>query len=63
MSLILKRVKLLSRSMSVNATSVFKDPDVAETLSTIHDKYIVVPADKEQNDVIIVCKMYYVQCL
>ena len=36
--LILKRMKVLSRAMSVKATSVFKDPDVAITLSTIHDK-------------------------
>ena len=28
-SLILKRIKVLSRSMSVSAPSVFKDPDVA----------------------------------
>jgi hypothetical protein len=26
--------------------SVFKNPDVAETLSTIHEKNVVVPADK-----------------
>jgi hypothetical protein len=31
--------------MSTKATSVFKDTGVAETLSTIHDKYVVVPAD------------------
>ena len=29
--LILKGMKVLSRSMSVNATSVFEDPDVAKT--------------------------------
>ena len=52
-SLILKRMKVLSRSMSANATSVFKDPDVAKTLSTIHDKYVVVPADNAQNNTVL----------
>lgn len=28
------------------ATSVIKDHDVTETMSTIHDKYVVVPAYK-----------------
>ena len=35
--------------MSVNAISVFKDPDVANRLSTIHYTYVVVPADKTTN--------------
>ena len=36
----------LKKSTSTKSTSVFKDPDVTETLSIIHDKYVVVPADK-----------------
>ena len=32
--------------MSTEVIYVFNYPDVDETLSTIHDKYIVVPADK-----------------
>ena len=54
---------LKSRSMSVNATSVFKDLDVAKILSTIHDKYVVVPADIVRNYIVFVCKTYYNQCL
>ena len=37
--------------MNANATSVFEDPDVAKSLSTRHDKYVVVPADKAQNNI------------
>ena len=37
--------------MSANATSVFKDLDVAKTLSTIHDKYVFVPAVLPEVDV------------
>ena len=38
-SLILKDMKVLRWSINVNAASVFKDPDVAKTSSTIHAKY------------------------
>ena len=48
-SLILKRMKVLRRTMSIIATSVFNNP---ETLSTINDKYVVVPADKTQNNIV-----------
>ena len=48
--------------MSINAASVFKYPDVAKTLSTIHDKY-VVPVDKAQNNIVFGCRMYYIQSL
>ena len=56
-------MKVFSRPMSVNATTVFKDSDVAKTLSTIHDKYVVVPEDKTQNNIVFVCKTYYIQFL
>jgi len=35
------------RQMNTKATSVFKDPEGTETLSTIHDKYVIVHADKD----------------
>ena len=49
--------------MSANATSVSKDSDVAETLSSIHNKFVVVPANKAQNKIDFVCKTFYIQCL
>ena len=36
-----------------NAKSVFKDPDIATPLFTIYDKYVVVPADKTQNNIVL----------
>ena len=56
-------MKALSRSISVNVTSVFKDPDVGKTLSTIHDKYADVPADKAKHNIVFVYKTYYIHCL
>lgn len=38
------------------AKYVFQDPDVAETLSTIHYKYVVVPAYKVPNNIFPICK-------
>lgn len=62
-SFIFKRVKVLSRSLSVNALSVVKDTDIAEKLSTKHDKYFVVPAGKAENNIVIVCKTRYTKYL
>ena len=50
-SLIQLRIKKLRRSMNAKATSIFDNPDVAETLASIHNEYVVVPADKAPNDV------------
>jgi hypothetical protein len=31
--------------------------------SSLHDKYVVVPADKASNNIVFVCKSYYFKCL
>ena len=36
--------------MSSRTTSIFKDPNVAKHMSLLHDKDVVVPADKAPND-------------
>ena len=55
-SLVQIRIVKLKRSMRTKATSVFKDPDVTETMSSTHDKYVVVPADKSPNNIVLICK-------
>ena len=45
MSLVNRRVSVLSRTMSRRHESVFDDPDVAAELAEIHEKFVVVPAD------------------
>ena len=50
-------------SMSTNETSVFKDPEVTETQSTIHDKYVVALVDKAHNTIGLICKKHYIDCL
>ena len=35
------------------ATSVLNDTDLTETMSTIHEKYAVLPADKTCNNIVL----------
>ena len=49
--------------MNTHAKSVFKDPSVARYLSELHDKYAVAHTDKASNNIVFVCKSYYIGCL
>jgi len=62
-SLIQIRIKKLSGSMSTRSTSIFKDPNVFKHLSLLHDKYVIVSADKAPNNIVFVCKLHYIDCL
>ena len=57
-SLIQIRMKNLSGS-----TSNFKDPYVAKHLSLLHDKYVIISADKAPSNIVFVCKSHYIDCL
>jgi len=57
------RIKILSGSMSTRSTSIFKDPNVAKKLFFLHDKYVIVSADKAHNNIVFVCRSHYVDCL
>ena len=56
----ISRLKCRIRSRPI---SVFKNPDAAKCLAKLHDKYVVVPADKAANNIVFVCKRYYYECL
>ena len=62
-TLIKRRLYMLSKTMSTKTQSVFADHEVNSTLNGLHDKYVVVPADKAANNVVVICKSYYYQCL
>jgi hypothetical protein len=49
--------------MSTRFTSIFKDPNVAKHLSLLHDKFIIVSADKAPNNIVFVCISHYVDYL
>jgi hypothetical protein len=42
---------------------IFKDQEAVKCLSSLHDKYVIVPADKASNNIVFVCKSYYFECL
>ena len=50
-------------SFSTKATSAFNDPKVEKTMSTIHDKYVIVPADKAPTNIVLMCNKHYIDCL
>ena len=62
-SLIQRRIHKLKNCVNARPQSVFKDKEAVKCLSSIHDKYVVVPADKAPNNVVFVCKSYYYECL
>ena len=62
-SFINARIRRLKRKMSCNVKSVLKDPAVAKCLSDLHEKFVIVPADKASNNIVFVCKYYYYLCL
>ena len=63
MSLVNRRVSVHSRTMSPRHESVFDDRDVAAELAEIHEKFVVVPADKASINIVFVCKTHYINCL
>jgi hypothetical protein len=49
--------------MSTRSTSISKDPNVAQHLSFLHDRYVIVSADNAPNNIVFVSKSVYVDCL
>jgi len=49
--------------MSSKVRSVFNDKDLIDNLTNLDNKYVVVPADKAANNIVFVCKTYYIDGL
>ena len=58
MPLIHMKINKLNVSIVTPATSILKNPNVAKHLSYLHDKYIVVPAEKVPNNICFLCVNY-----
>jgi hypothetical protein len=50
------RIRKLENCVSSRPKSVFKDQEAVKCLSSLHDKYGIVPADKVSNNIVFVCK-------
>ena len=62
-SLVQGRIHKLKIFVNSRPKSVFKDQEALKCLSSLHDKYVIVPADKASNNIVFVCKSYYFECL
>ena len=57
------KIKNLSRKSMPFKRPILNDEDVKSCLAALHDKYVMVPADKAANNVIVICKWYYCKVL
>ena len=61
--LLKRRIYMVSRSMNTDAKSIFSDAKVIKHLTDLHDRFVLVPADKASNNIVFVCKAYFYSCL
>ena len=62
-SLVQGRIHKLKNCVNSRPKSVFKDQEAVTCLSSLHDTYVIVPADKASNNIVFGCKSYYFECL
>ena len=60
--LLKRKMFMACRHVNNNPKSVFND-QVISNLADLYDHYVIVPADKALNNVVFVCKTYYLSCL
>ena len=58
--LVTDRISNLKGHFKSPKCKVLDQPDVKDTLHKLHANYVLVPADKAANNVIIVCKKYHI---
>ena len=62
-SLVQGRIRKDRNCVNSRPKSEFKDQEAVKCLSSLHDKYVIVPADKASNNIVFVCKSNYYECL
>ena len=58
-----ERISKLKKNFKQPTGKVLQNADVKANLSDLHNKYVFVPADKAPNNIIIICKRYYIDTL
>ena len=58
-----ERISKLKKNFKQPIGNVLQNVDVKACLSDLHNKYVFVPADKAPNNIIIICKRYYIETL
>ena len=58
-----ERISKLKQNFKQPTGKVLQNVDVKACLSALHNKYVFVLADKAPNNIIIICKRYYIETL
>ena len=58
-----ERISKLKQNFKQPTGKVLQNADVKACLSDLHNKYVFIPADKAPNNIIIICKRYYIKTL
>ena len=58
-----ERISKLKQNFRHPTGKVLQNVDMKACLSDLHNKYVFVPADKAPNNIIIICKRYYIENL
>ena len=61
--LVVECISSLKEKIRSPKQKIVNDPDVKDTLRRLHDGFVLVPADKAANSVIVVCKKYHIETL
>ena len=61
--LVVERISSLKEKIQSPKPKILNDPDVKDTLRRLHDDFVLVPADKAANNVIVVRKKYHIETL
>ena len=59
--LVVERISSLKEKIRSPKQKIVDDPDVKDTLSKLHDDFVLVPEDKATDNVIFVCKKYCIE--
>ena len=57
----MERISSLKEKIRSPKQKILNDTDMKDTMRRLHDDFVLVPADKAANDVMVVCKKYYVE--
>jgi hypothetical protein len=57
------RIAKCAKAARHESRSVFDDPAVNADLAVLQDRFVLFPTDKAENNVLIVCKHFYLKCL
>ena len=61
--LVVERISSLKEKIRSPKQKILSDLDVKDTLRRLHDDFVLIPADKAANNVIVVYKKYYIKAL